>query len=76
MYKLGNNQVKKKGLNNHIIHSKNVLFDAHGLKLQHLVTLYENNASSMNFVKNSHTHTHTQVIIIGSRTCSQNIKGF
>jgi len=31
---------------------KNVLFDAHGLKLQHFVTPYENNASSMSFCQN------------------------
>ncbi len=35
---LNNNRVKNNRLKNHIIHSKKVLFDAHGLKLQHLVT--------------------------------------
>ncbi len=31
---------------------KNVLFDPHGLKLQHLVIPYENITSSMNFFQN------------------------
>jgi hypothetical protein len=35
--KLNNNKVRKNGLNNHLNIPKNVLFDAHGLKLQHLV---------------------------------------
>jgi len=47
--KLNTNRVKKNRLKNHIIHSKNVFFNARGLKFQHLVTPYENNASSMNF---------------------------
>jgi hypothetical protein len=35
--KLSNNRVKKNRLNNHLLHSKNILFDAHGLDFQHLV---------------------------------------
>jgi hypothetical protein len=46
--KLSNNKVRNNRLNN-IIHFKNVLFGAHGFKLQHSMTPYKNNASSMNF---------------------------
>ncbi len=36
---LSNNKTRKSRLNNHLIHSKKVLFDAHSLELQHFVTL-------------------------------------
>ncbi len=47
--KLSNNRVRNNRLNDHTIHSKNALFDAHDLELQHLVTPYESNASPRNF---------------------------
>ncbi len=35
--KLSNNKLRNNRLNNHLNHSKKVLFDAHGLELQHFV---------------------------------------